>query len=118
MRAPSRGFVSLAAAVFVAALGARAAPAPEPIRLGIITSLSGNFATFGAMEVAGYKVATEEVNANGGVPGRQTAPSNQNAALAAAEKLINQDVALIIGSFASSITKPLAGYLTRKKIAL
>jgi branched-chain amino acid transport system substrate-binding protein len=124
MRAASRGFVSLAAAVFLAASGARAAPAAEPIRLGIITSLSGNFATFGAMEVAGYKVATEEVNAKGGVLGRQIElvieddASNQNAALAAAEKLINQDVALIIGAFASSITKPLAGSLTRKKITL
>src|SRR5258708_22266321 len=33
-----------------------------PIRLGIITSLSCNFATFGAMEGAGYKVAAEEGN--------------------------------------------------------
>src|SRR6202521_4088684 len=104
--------ILLLAAAFVAAHPALAQKTQEPIRLGIITSLSGNFATFGAMEVAGYKVATEEVNAKGGVLGRQIElvieddASNQNAALAAAEKLINQDVALIIGSFASSITNP------------
>ena len=117
-----RMLAGLVAAVLLAAPVARAAP--EPIRLGIITSLSGNFATFGAMEVAGYKVAAEEVNAKGGVLGRKLElvieddASNQNAALAAAEKLVSQDVTLIIGAFASSITKPLAGYLTRKKITL
>ncbi len=95
-----------------------------PIRLGIITSLSGNFATFGAMEVAGYKVAAEEVNKAGGVLGRQLElvieddASNQNAALAAAEKLVQQGTPLVLGAFASSITKPLGGYLTRMKVPL
>src|SRR6266404_4548729 len=37
---------------------------------------------------------------------------------AAAAKLANQGVALILGAFASSITKPLAGYLTRMKVPL
>lgn len=112
----------LTAAFLLAAPGASAAA--EPIRLGVITSLSGNFATFGAMEVAGYKVAAEEINAKGGVLGRKLElvieddASNQNAGLAAAEKLISQDVPLVLGAFASSITKPLAGYLTRKKITL
>ena len=111
----------LAAALF--SCKARTA-AEGPIRIGIITSLSGNFATFGAMEVAGYKVAAEEVNAKGGVLGRQLElvieddASNQNAALAAAEKLVQAGTPLVIGSFASSITKPLGPYLTRMKVVL
>jgi len=62
------GLRLLVLCVFLAGPGARAAP--EPIRIGIITSLSGSFATFGAMEVAGYKVAAAEVNEKGGVLGR------------------------------------------------
>ena len=103
--------------------GARAVD-KEPIRVGVITSLSGSFATFGAMEIAGYKVAAAEVNEKGGINGRKLEllveddASNQNAALAAAEKLVNQGVPLIVGAFASSVTKPLGGYLTRVKVPL
>ncbi len=114
--------------LFAVAAGAALAGAPargaEPIRIGVITSLSGSFATFGAMEVAGYKVAVAEVNAKGGVLGRplelvvQDDASNQNAALAAAESLVGKGVPLVIGAFASSVTKPLAAYLTRAKVPL
>ncbi len=113
-----------ALSAFLAAPAARAAPAGEPIRIGVITSLSGSFATFGGMEIAGYKVAVAEVNARGGILGRPLAllveddASNQNAALAAAEKLIGKGVPLIMGAYASGVTKPLAGYLTREKVPL
>ena len=98
--------------------------AADPIQIGVITSLSGSFATFGSMEVAGYKVGVAEVNANGGVKGRpielliEDDASNQNAALAAAEKLAGKGVPLILGAYASGVTKPLAGYLTRMKVPL
>lgn len=113
-----------ALAALLAAPAARGAPAGEPIQIGVITSLSGSFATFGGMEIAGYKVAVAEVNAQGGIWGRPLAllveddASNQNAALAAAEKLIGKGVPLIMGAYASSVTKPLAGYLTREKVPL
>jgi branched-chain amino acid transport system substrate-binding protein len=112
---------AVAALLLVASLPA--APA-DPIRLGVITSLSGSFATFGTMEVAGYKVGAAEINEKGGVLGRpielviEDDASNQNAGLAAAEKLAGQNVPLILGAFASSITKPLAGYLGRMKVPL
>jgi branched-chain amino acid transport system substrate-binding protein len=112
---------ALAALLLFASLPATPA---DPIRLGVITSLSGSFATFGAMEVAGYKVAAAEINEKGGVLGRpielviEDDASNQNAGLAAAEKLAGQNVPLILGAFASSITKPLAGYLGRIKVPL
>src|SRR5215470_11421299 len=127
MYAPACREVSMrVGAVFglVLAVAAQSRAQSEPIRIGIITSLSGSFATFGNMEVAGYKVGAEEVNHKGGVLGRRIElvieddASNQNAALAAAEKLANQGVPLIMGAFASSITKPLGGYLTRIKVPL
>lgn len=124
MTVPKIGIMSLLAAAALAVLSPASPRAAEPIRIGVITSLSGSFATFGAMEVAGYKVAVAEVNARGGVLGRpielviEDDASNQNAALAAAEKLIGRGVPLLMGSFASSITKPLAGYATRMKVPL
>ncbi len=112
-------------AAALAALAPHAVPAAaEPVRIGVITSLSGSFATFGGMEVAGYKVGVAEINARGGVLGRplelviEDDASNQNAALTAAEKLIGRGVPLILGAFASSVTKPLAGYLTRERVPL
>ena len=115
--------LGIASTLSAATLGAPASAA-EPIRIGVITSLSGSFATFGGMEVAGYKVGVAEINAKGGVLGRpielliEDDASNQNAALAAAEKLINRGVPLMMGAYASSVTKPLAGYLTREKVPL
>ena len=123
MRIRTSRSTGLLAALALLAL-ARPAAAAEPIDIGVITSLSGSFATFGAMEVAGYQVAVNEVNAKGGVLGRplrllvEDDASNQNAALAAAEKLIGKGVPLILGAYASGITKPLAGYATRSKIVL
>lgn len=123
MRIATSRSTGLLAALALLAL-ARPAAAAEPIDIGVITSLSGSFATFGAMEVAGYQVAVNEVNAKGGVLGRplrllvEDDASNQNAALAAAEKLIGKGVPLILGAYASGITKPLAGYATRSKIVL
>lgn len=96
----------------------------EPLRLGAITSLTGRFATFGKMQRAGFNVALREVNARGGVNGRRLElaleddASDTNKALAAAEKLVNQGVPLVIGAYASGITKPLGQYLTRTKVPL
>src|SRR5512146_438494 len=117
-------WVAAAAAIAGVLAAGSARAAAEPVRIGVITSLSGSFATFGGVEVAGYKVALAEVNGRGGVLGRpielliEDDASNQNAALAAAEKLIGRAAPLILGAYASSITKPLAGYLAREKVPL
>ncbi len=124
MIARKNGSLPLLASVALAALSPAAPRAAEPIPIGVITSLSGSYATFGQNEVAGYKVAAAELNAKGGVLGRpielliEDDASNQNAALAAAEKLMGKGVPLLMGSFASAITKPLASYAARSKITL
>src|SRR5512146_514638 len=117
-------WVAAAAAIAGVLAAGSARAAAEPVRIGVITSLSGSFATFGGMEAAGHKGALAEVNGRGGVLGRpielliEDDASNQNAALAAAEKLIGRGAPLILGAYASSITKPLAGYLAREKVPL
>jgi branched-chain amino acid transport system substrate-binding protein len=94
------------------------------LKIGAITSITGRFNTFGKMQRAGFNVALREINAAGGVLGQplevslEDDASDTNKALAAGEKLVNANVPLIIGAYASGITKPLSAYTARAKIPL
>lgn len=94
------------------------------VEVGVITSLTGRFAEFGEQHLAGLSLAVEDVNRAGGVKGLpikliiEDDTSNQSAALAAADKLLRGDVPLILGAYSSSITNPLAQYLTRQAYPL
>ncbi len=98
--------------------------AAEPIRIGVITSLTGRFATFGKMQMAGYNVALKEINGKGGVMGRplellvEDDASGVPAALSAAERLLAKGVPLILGTYSSGVSKPLAGYMDRQQVPL
>lgn len=94
------------------------------IKVGVINSVSGTFAEFGQRYDTGLEVALEEINKNGGVNGQQIELVKQDdrseaqSALAALESLKNQGVSLIIGTYASSMTGPLAQLATREKMPL
>lgn len=94
------------------------------VKIGVVNSLSGPFAAFGERYRTGLEVALEEINADGGINGEdlqleiQDDRSEAQSALAAAESLINEDVPLIIGSYASSITGPMAQLMTREEVPL
>lgn len=109
----------VAALLLIAMAGV--ALAQEPVRIGVITSITGRFAEFGEQHQAGVQIALEDVNAAGGVNGSpvevvwEDDTSEVNAALAAAERLVNQDVPLVMGAYSSSITNPLAQYFTRQQ---
>lgn len=109
---------------FLAALmasGAATALAQESVKVGVITSLTGRFAEFGEQHQAGIQAALEDVNAAGGVNGvplevvYEDDTSEVNAALTAAETLVNQNLPLVMGAYSSSITNPLAQYFTRQQ---
>lgn len=95
--------------------------AQDTVKVGVITSITGRFAEFGEQHTAGLKAALEDINATGGVNGVpvelviEDDISEVNSALAAAEKLVNQDVPIVIGAYSSSITNPLAQYFTRSE---
>lgn len=99
-------------------------PAVAQVKVGVINSLSGNFAAFGERYNTGMQVALEEINANGGINGKklelitQDDRSDAQSALAAVESLNKQQVPLIIGSYASGITGPVSKVATRQKIPL
>src|SRR5690554_3227357 len=94
--------------------------AQDTVQIGVITSITGRFAEFGEQHRAGLQAALEDVNAAGGVNGAtveivmEDDISEVNAALAAAEKLVNQNVPIVMGAYSSSITNPLAQYFTRQ----
>ncbi len=111
-------------ALLAALLPPPSAAAPEPVRIGVITSLTGRFATFGKMQMAGYDVALKEINGKGGVLGRplelliEDDASAVPAALSAAERLLAKGVPLILGTYSSGVSKPLAGYMERREMPL
>ena len=83
----------------------------EPIRIGYIGPLTGDAASFGTDTVNGARMAVEEINAAGGVNGRQVSliaedgRCNGADSASAAQKLIGIDkVSAIIGGQCSSET--------------
>ncbi|HWG84359.1 MAG TPA: ABC transporter substrate-binding protein [Deinococcales bacterium] len=110
----------LIASLAVLALGVTAAQSATPVKIGFITSLTGRFAEFGRQQRAGIDVAVKEVNGRtGGIRidvQVEDDASDVNKGLAAAEKLMNNGVNLILGAYSSGITKPIAQYLSRQKV--
>lgn len=113
--------IGLAAALTTAAFSM---PVAAQVKVGVVNSLSGNFAAFGSRYNTGMQVALEEINANGGINGQQLElvtqddRSDAQSALAALESLNKQGVPLVIGSYASGITGPLSKVATRQKLPL
>jgi branched-chain amino acid transport system substrate-binding protein len=114
----------LLASLTMASTSWAAPPSGEPVRLGVITSLTGRFATFGKMQVAGYKVALDEINGKGGVKRRplelmmEDDASAVPGALSAAERLLAKGTPLLLGTYSSGISKPLASYMDRQQQVL
>lgn len=116
---PRLGTLALAAS-----LAAFSLPASAQVKVGVINSLSGPFSAFGQRYQTGMDVALEEINSQGGINGQplelviQDDRSEAQSALASVESMKNQNVALVLGSYASSITGPMARLMTRQKMPL
>ena len=101
---------------------AASAAAQGTIKIGAITSVTGRFAEFGKMQVAGFKVGVDEVNRKGGIGGRKIEliiednASDVNKGLAAAERLVNAGVPIVLNEYSSSLVKAQAQYLARQKV--
>jgi ABC-type branched-subunit amino acid transport system substrate-binding protein len=87
----------------------------EPLRLGILTPLTGAGSADGPRMLAAMQAVAKEVNAPGGVLGRQIEfvveddQTNPDAAVKAARKLIDVDrVPVIMGTWASAVTTAVA----------
>ena len=111
---------ALLAAVPLGAL----AQAKDPVRIALVTSKSGGFATMGADVANGIKFAVDEANARGGVDGRQVIlaegddESTPDAGRRVAEKLARDGHNLIIGPITSGISLTISQNLSRWDAAL
>jgi branched-chain amino acid transport system substrate-binding protein len=97
----------------------------SPVKIGIITALTGTQAAFGQAHQRGYAIALDEINAQGGVLGRRVEldtyddQSKPDIALQGASKLIDQDrVPVVLGSYSSESTLALVPTVTRKEVPL
>ena len=107
--------VALAATLPLAVL----AQDKEPVKIALVTSKSGAFATMGADVANGIKFAVDEANAKGGVDGRKIVlaegddESTPDAGRRVAEKLSREGHNLIIGPITSSISLTISQNLAR-----
>lgn len=108
------GASALAGAGLMSALAPARAEA-ETIRIGTLTPLTGAGGPYGPNMVKAVKAVVAQVNAAGGVLGRQIEiiseddQTNPDAGVRAARKLIDVDkVVAIIGTWASSVTTAVA----------
>ena len=93
----------------------RAQPASGPIKLGVLVPLTGAGGPYGPGQAACVRAVAQEVNAAGGVLGRQVEvaveddQTSPEAGVRAARKLIDVDrVVAILGTWASSVTTAVA----------
>jgi branched-chain amino acid transport system substrate-binding protein len=101
------------------------APAQSTIQIGLVQPLTGAFAAAGTDVVNGAKIATDEINAKGGVLGKKVelitedTKSNPTEAAAVTEKLIVRDkVPVLMGASASTATLAVMPKLMEYKVPM
>lgn len=93
--------------------GSSSGSAAAPIRLGVLTSLTGNFAPWGIQARAGMALAVNEINRTGGVKGRgqgrllnlavaDDQSTNSNAAVDGFRRLTQQEGVVAVGGIIGS----------------
>lgn len=106
---------TLAAVAGAAAMPARRAWAQEPIRLGVLTPLTGGGTVYGTTMSRMYNLVAEDINRQGGIEGRriqlftEDAQTNPDAGVRGARKLVDVNkVTAIMGTWSSAVTLAVA----------
>lgn len=98
--------------------------AETPIKIGVLSPLTGPIAAYGQDQINGVNMAVEEINAAGGLLGRQLTvqveDDEKKPELAASltQKLINDGVSVIIGGMSSSSTMAGGPIADRAKVLM
>lgn len=119
-----RPILQAAAAVLLSALPlTQGALAAEPIKIGLVTALSGQSARAGEALTRGATVAIEEINAKGGVLGRplelvrRDDESNPAKGLTAARELIQREkVAVLVGGLDTPVALAIVPFVNNAKM--
>lgn len=115
----------LASFSLLIACGESSSNAGEPIKFGVITSLTGSNTAFGQAHKAGYTIAVNDINSAGGVNGRKIElvyfddQSKPDRAVQDISKLVDEDhVALLLGAYSSESTRAIVPVVTAKQVPL
>jgi branched-chain amino acid transport system substrate-binding protein len=115
----------LGVAVAAAVILVNRPKATDTFRVGCITPLSGEGATYGESTRRGLELASEELNAGGGVNGKRLEiiyeddQMRSTTATTALQKLVTVDgVSVVIGAFGSSVTLAIAPIAEKNRVVL
>jgi urea transport system substrate-binding protein len=104
LKVAGAGTVALASPVFI-----RSAFAAAPIRVGVISPLTGAWTVYGKAHISGFQLAVDEINAAGGVLGRKMelvigdSKTEPRIVVEQANRLIRQErVDFLAGTFSSA----------------
>ncbi|MEW6209897.1 MAG: ABC transporter substrate-binding protein [Acidobacteriota bacterium] len=124
---PRKLLLSLLAVIALLAFGCRKEEKSvnsDSILVGVVTSLTGSEARFGAAQRQGYDLALEEINSTG-VLGKkielvyQDDTSKDEAAMTAVDKFTeNPNIVSIIGAYKSSATFPASAIANRYRVPM
>jgi len=117
------------ALLFVIAVATSCSKTParstEPVKIGVITSLTGSNTAFGQAHKAGYTIAAADINARGGISGRKLElvyfddQSKPDRAVQGISKLIDEDhVSVLLGAYSSESTLAMVPVVTAKQVPL
>ena len=111
------------AAILSLGLAASTGFAAETVKVGVLLPLTGSQAKFGEIEKRSFEMAAEEINAKGGVNGKQIEllfeddTGKPDVGRSAVEKLISRDkVPVITGGYSSSVTAAAAPVAQQFKV--
>jgi branched-chain amino acid transport system substrate-binding protein len=97
----------------VVGCGGQGSPTSNPVKVGVVLSMTGVFAAAGALSWMGVQMAAEDLNSGGGILGRPVKlilrddKSDPATGAQVTRELINQDnVDLLVGPTVSSIAGP------------
>lgn len=97
----------------------------KEIKIGVVTPLTGDNASYGQQTKEGVDLAVEEINIKGGIEGKKIIvkyeddQSSQNGGISAFQKLITSEkVPVVIGGFTSSVTLAIAPVAEKNKVVL
>jgi branched-chain amino acid transport system substrate-binding protein len=115
-----RAFLGLGVAALLAAFPAHAA---DPIKIGLVTALSGQSARAGEALTRGLTIAIDEVNAKGGVLGRKLElvrrddEANPAKGVIAARELVQREkVAVLIGGLDTPVALAIVPFANEQKV--
>ena len=118
-----RGFVTVAVAAALGG-GALGAQAQEPIKIGLVTALSGQSARAGEAITRGLTIAIDELNAKGGVlqgrkfelVRRDDEATPAKGVIAARELLFKEKVAVLFGGLDTPVSLAIVPIMNQEKV--